>query len=235
MFEIIGLLFATALLFVVSSIIGAAYAAVAFLILWQRPKRRLRKVLVAATIPIISAAYLWLCTALLPGQTLFGDISQPLPNGYSLQALGKMPDFAYIVRGSSFSGRGVNLTELVGSLAVQGPLVIGRYSHPAGEFYPHPNENYFVFDTTTETVQNYASLDSLTARLGQPVKLVSTERFNSQESSYLKQQRSEHRSMFLPPLIASVAYTLFLVHLRFFARDRSSTLERRGTSENKLG
>ena len=215
MFEIIGLLVATALLFVLSGIVGAAYAAVALIILRQRPKHRLRKVLIGAIIPIFSAAYLWLCVALLPGETLFGDISQPLPNGYSLQALGKIPDFASIVKGSSLSDRSVNLTELVGSLAVTGPLVVGQYSHPAGSFDPHANEQYFVFNTSTETFKDYATLDLLTAKLGQPVKLVTTDQFKSQEPSYLRQQTSNRRTMFLPPLLASLAYLLFLLATRF--------------------
>jgi hypothetical protein len=50
----------------------------------------------AFAIPILSAAYLWMCIAMLPGKSLFGDISQPLPNGYVLTGLGKMPDFSYV-------------------------------------------------------------------------------------------------------------------------------------------
>lgn len=176
---------------------------------------------------MLSAGYLWLCVALLPGETLFNDISQSLPNGYSLEALGKMPDFAYIVRGSSLSDRSVNLTELVGSLAVQGPLVIGQYSHPAVSFYAHANENYFVLDTRTEKFQDYTNFDLLMAKQGHSIELVRTDCFKSQEPSYLKQQASNRRTMFLPPLLASGAYIIFLLRVRFRAPDRSSGLEGR--------
>lgn len=89
MFEMIGLLVGTAILFVLSVIAGGVYAGTAFLILWGRPKRRIALMLLAAAIPVCSTAYMWLCVAILPGESLFGDIDQPLPNGYTLQALGK--------------------------------------------------------------------------------------------------------------------------------------------------
>jgi hypothetical protein len=148
MFELIGLLFATGLLVGVASVLSLILVVVTRLLLRNREAPRKRLTLAAATIPIASAAYLWLCIAMLPGSSLFGDISQPLPNGYSVEALGKMPDFASITNSktpNSYSG----LTECIGKLAVYGPLVVGQYSHPCSSFYAKPAEPFFLFDTRT--------------------------------------------------------------------------------------
>ena len=96
MFELIGLLFATIFLFTIASILAAILAGITWLLVRNTSAPRKRLMFTAAMIPIASAAYLWLYMALLPGESLFGDISQPLPNGYVLEALGKMPDFASI-------------------------------------------------------------------------------------------------------------------------------------------
>jgi hypothetical protein len=127
MFELIGLLFATMLLFVLAAVLSG----ITWLLVRKTSAPRKRLIFAAASIPIISAAYFWLCIALLPGESLSGDISQPLPNGYLLEALGKMPDFASISNPkspNSYNG----LSECISQLAVYGPLVAGQYSHPFG-------------------------------------------------------------------------------------------------------
>jgi hypothetical protein len=96
MFEMIGLLIATGFLFALAALASAILAGLTWLYVRKRRAPRIRLMLAAAVIPIVSAAYFWLCIALLPDESLFGDIDQPLPNGYALKALGKMPDFASI-------------------------------------------------------------------------------------------------------------------------------------------
>lgn len=81
MFEIIGLAFATLLLFLAASVAGCVFAGLMWLIVRTRQDHRWKFVLFAGAIPIASAAYLWICIATLPGETLFGDISEKLPNG----------------------------------------------------------------------------------------------------------------------------------------------------------
>jgi hypothetical protein len=163
---------ATGLLLALSLGVGLVYAALAFRTLRSRPARRKRKVLLAASIPVLSAIYLWFCIALLPGETLFGDISQPLPNGFLLQGLGKMPDFASISKAGDLSGNGP--TECVGSLGVYGDFVVGHYSHPFGAFAPHADEGYFVLDTRNGTFHDYPALSVIEDYLGHDVHLVDT-------------------------------------------------------------
>src|ERR1700760_365929 len=128
MFELIGLLFAIGMLFALAAVASIVLAGLRGLSVRNRQTPRNRLILAAALIPLFSVAYLWLCIALLPGESLFGDISQPLPNGYTLEALRKMPAFASVSNAkspNSYNG----LTECVGKLAVCGPFVAGQYSH----------------------------------------------------------------------------------------------------------
>jgi hypothetical protein len=157
----------------------------------------------AAVIPVVSAAYLWLCVALLPGKSLFGDIAEPLPNGYTLKALGKMPDFASIDsprNPNSYNG----LSECIGKLAVYGPLVVGRYSHPFGSFSAKEDEPYFMFDTRDGRNVDVASLAELESDLGHCVQLVEVQFFRSREPAYLRQQRLDLAIEICPPVFAVV-------------------------------
>jgi hypothetical protein len=170
-------------------------------------------ILIAGAIPILSAPYLWLCVAILPGESLFGDISQPLQNGYSLEALGKMPDFATIKQGNSLTYP-IGQTECIGSLEVFGPLVAGRYSHPFGTFTPQPNEGYFILDTRSGQFTDFKTIEELETRLGHKVDLVSTTSFRSIEPSYKREQALNKAIMFAPPVTVTIAYFLWLSRRR---------------------
>src|SRR5579863_10213061 len=124
MFEIIGLLIGSLVMLTLAAAAGVVYAGITYAVLRERPKARLGLMLLGAAIPIVSAIYLWLCVAMLPGESVFGDISEPLPNGYHLQALGKMPDFATIETGDSFgSGDSIlRVPQAIGRIGVVGPL-----------------------------------------------------------------------------------------------------------------
>jgi hypothetical protein len=211
LFELIGLTFATLFLFLIAAAAGSFYAGIAWFLVRNRECRRLPLILFAAAIPIFSAAYFWLCVAMLPGESLFGDISQPLPNGYSLQALGKMPDFASINKGNSLSNETVALSECIGSLTVSGPFVAGRYSHPFGSFDPKPNEGYFVFDTRTGQFVDFRSLHELESKFGHSAHLVPTQFFRSREPAYKRQQMINKIVMFAPPTLATLGYILCLL------------------------
>lgn len=213
MFEMIGLLFATGLLFALATMAGLMLALFVWLLVRKRNLPRKSLMAVAFLIPIASAAHLWLCKALLPGQTLFGDISQPLPNGYFLQALGKMPDFASISHAPLPYNADTGLAEGIGTIAVDGPLAVGRYSHPFDSFDPLPNEPYFLFDTRTSRHSDFASRTALEQALGHPVHLEKVELFRSEEPSYILQQRRENFIMFGPPILVTALFCLVVATL----------------------
>jgi hypothetical protein len=211
MFELVGLLFATGLLFALAAVLSSVLAAFTWLSVRHRQASRRRLVLVAALVPILSAAYLWLCIALLPGESLFGDISQPLPNGYTLEALSKMPDFAFL-RAAKSPNRDIGLTECIGKLAVYGPLVAGQYSHPFGTFYPKSNEPFFIFDTRDGQHVDLPTISDLENSLGHSVQLTEVQLFRSQEPSYRTQQKVNRTIEFGPPTFALAMLIAFVLN-----------------------
>jgi hypothetical protein len=222
MFELIGLVFATGILFALATVLSFVLAGFTWLSVRNRQAPRKRLVLAAALIPILSAAYLWLCTALLPGKSLFGDISQPLPNGYTLEALGKMPDFASLTSAkspNSYNG----LTECIGKLAVYGPFVVGQYSHPFGTFDPKPNEPFFVFDTRNHQHVDLPTIAELENSLGHTVQLTEVQFFRSQEPAYRMQQKVNRTVEFGPPIFALVILMAFVLHSRLRTLPPSQT------------
>jgi len=200
MFELIGLMFATLLLFGLAVTIAAAFAAIT----WHLTRNGVghkRLTLLAASVPLASAAYLWICVAILPGESPFGDISQPLPNNYTLQALGKMPDYASIIRTSSPVSGDIGLSEWIGEVAVSGALVVGQYSHPFGGFNGNSVEPFFIFDTHNGQHIDLATLADVEAKLNHPVVLTEVQHFRSQEPAYRRQQNLNKLLMFSPPII----------------------------------
>ena len=85
------------LFFALSLIVGRLFGWVAWRILRSQERHRgLRKI--AASLPSVFAAYMLACAVVfsifVPGEAdriFFGDIFEPLPNGYTLKALAKMP------------------------------------------------------------------------------------------------------------------------------------------------
>jgi hypothetical protein len=214
MFELIGLLFATMFLFILAAITAAILAGTTWLLVRKSSMPRKRVVVIASLIPFASAAYFWVCIALLPDESLFGDISQPLPNGYTLKALGKMPDFASIDKTDSpLAGYNV-LSQCVGRLAVYGPLVVGQYSHPFGTFDVAANEPFFIFDTRNGQHTELPTLASLQAALGHSVSLTETQSFRSQEPAYRRQKSVNRAAMFGPPIIALGILTVYILRRR---------------------
>jgi hypothetical protein len=221
MFEMIGLLIATAIFFALAAIVAAILGGSTWLYVRKKEGPRVRLVMAAALIPLLSAAYMWLCVALLPGETLFGDISQPLPNGYMLTALGKMPDFASISNPqlpSSHNG----LSEYIGKLAVYGPLVVGQYSHPFGTFTAKSSEPFFIFDTVNRQTIDLPNLIDLQNKLGHPVVLTAVQFFRSQERSYRIQQNINRVIMFAPTIIALGILAAFVLRMRYRNQPRMS-------------
>ena len=215
MFEMIGLMFATAFLFVLASFASGLLVAVTWLLVRRADQGRVRLLILAAAIPIASAAYFWLCIALLPGESWFGDINEILPNGYVITALGKMPDFASIGN-PKYPYRNTGISQYVGRIAIDGSLVVGQYSHPLGEFTPNPGEPYFLFDTRASQTKEFQTQVDLEHELGHPVHLTPIETFRSKEPVAVRRRRLNTTIEIAPPILA----VCFLGSMIFRARAR---------------
>jgi hypothetical protein len=206
--EFIGLFIAGVLFFALSVVIGCVYGGVASLILGsQKDHRKFRWI--AACLPPVFAAYMIGCAILfavfIPGEgdrIFFGDLYERLPNGYTVTAMAKMPDYG-CVHDDPASALCVNGT--VGSLAVEGPFVFGAYSH---------KEGYFALDTRNGTNLDFAMIAELDRHAGHPVNLTDTFSFRSLDERRGLLQNIERSIWFGPPLICSVFYFAFLVKLR---------------------
>ncbi len=213
MFEIIGVFVSLLLLLAISAIIGVIYAAIAYLILRTRPQDRKKKIRRAASLPLRFAFYLLACVIVfnifVSGQPdpFFGDIAEPLPNGYVLKALGKMPQYATI---QSTTNPFKNITSRhISSLAVTGPFVLGAYSwrfDQAWDDSPDANHGYFVLDTRNANLSDFNTLRQLTQFVGHPVYLTKTALFRSQDSQFTRVRPLEILIAFGPPVIISVLF-----------------------------
>jgi hypothetical protein len=212
LFEIIGLLFAILLGFGLSCLIGGLYALLAwFLIRSKRPWPR-SSILIAAALPPVFAAYILLCTIIfsvfVPGQSgmLFGDNSEALPNGYSLEVMSELGNYAMIL--SKQAKDELIVHGHVQSIAVEGPQVFGAYSEPVG------SKRYFVLDTSARSVVDFDTLNELHHYVGHPIRLEETLRFQSREPSQLWQLRIERVILFGPPGVCSLLYFFYLLRNR---------------------
>ena len=221
MFEITGLIFATGLLFFLSGSVGLVLGLVAWFILRGQSGLKKLWVLPAVLLPIACAGYMVFCavifTFFVPGakDTLFGDFDEPLPNGYLLKGLAKMPDFAYIesIRASDPQPQ---LLGNVAALNVDGSIVFGRYSHEFGSFDAPVagGLNYFTFDTRTREVGNFASQLQLDQMAGHPLTLIEPQLFHSHEPAIIRMHRLENFVYLFPPISIIVLYFAFLLHFR---------------------
>lgn len=210
MIDLIGVGLETAILFVLSAVVSVVLAAGTWLSV--RKAQRLPRyglILVAILIPIATAVHLWLCAAFLPGESLFGNVSEPLPNGYQLEALGKMPDFASISKpGSSFNG----LTQYFDKLAVEGPFVVGQYSHPYDTSERQPDEPFFLFDTRDSKVTEFLTMKDLQLKLGHSVDFTEVQYFRSPVAA--TRLRVDRAIEFGPPILGFSLLVLAIVRTR---------------------
>jgi hypothetical protein len=206
--EFIGLFIAGILFFALSVVVGCVYGGVAWLILGSRKDHR-KFLWTAARLPPVFAAYMVACAVLfgvfVPGEgdrIFFGDLYERLPNGYTVTAMAKMPDYGCV---HDDSARALCVNGWVGSLAVDGPFVFGAYSHKAG---------YFALDTRNGRDLDFATIAELDRHAGHPVHLTDTFWFQSSNGRRGLLQTIERSIWFGPPLICSVFYFRFLVKLR---------------------
>jgi hypothetical protein len=220
MFEMIGLLFATVAFFGLSILFGILFGLAGWLLFLGR-RRPKRLILIAALMPPLSAAYMYACAIvfalLVPNQpdVFFGDISEPLPNGYVLTGLGKMPEFSYFDV-SSGNRQQPQLLGGVGRLELDGQVVFGAYGHLDSEPAPfdHSDHGYFAFDTRTGQVQNFDSLAKLNAYAEHPVHLVETQFFRSRDPARKRLIFIEDIISFGPPVLAVTLWFFLLLRTR---------------------
>lgn len=219
MFEDIGLLIGIILFFALSLIVGRLFGWVAWRILRSQERHRgLRKI--AGSLPPVFAVYMLACavafSVLVPGEAdrIFGDISEPLPNGYTLKALGKMPTYGMI------EDKSATFRDTVGgwveSLSVDGPFVFGAYSHGDDRLNagPERNQGYFALDTHSGVNLNFGTIAELNRYAGHSIRLTETFSFRSSDATRIHQLNVERWIWFGPPAVCTFLYVAFLLRLR---------------------
>lgn len=205
MIDFLGVAFGFFILLASSAVAGLVVAAVVAILFWSRWRRAIPLCIGAIVLAPLCVVWFYATVAFLPGESLFGDINERLPNGYHLSALGKMPDFATI---DPISTYGLGLPEGIASLQVQGNLVVGQYSHPLDTFTPKPVENYFLFDTRTGEHREFPNSSALQAQVSEPLRLVPAPEFRSPDPAS-RRQRGFNRAVTFGPMI--VGWTMYLL------------------------
>jgi hypothetical protein len=208
MFEMIGLLFGAIVFFTFSVVVGAVFGLLAWSLLRNRPRVWL-KALVAALVPPACAVYMAICLVAFPGASLFGDIDEPLPHGYIVKALGKMPDYGRIET-SEDGGLQTQLLAWVGSVDVEGDTVYGTYSHNFMDDGT-PSSCCFAFDTANGATKNFETREAMDAYAHKQLNPVELPYFESREHAHVRLMRMEHWILLTPPAITMLLLAGILV------------------------
>jgi len=181
--EIIGLLITAFLLMGVASLVGALCALAVYLLFRRTNRRSAKACLVVGFFPPAVMGYLLGClilSSMLSGflgtpDLAFGDIKERLPNGFTLEALGKMPEAGHIQK----TGESLVQVAWVGGVQIDGPYVLGKYDYT---YFPRSERevgrDFFIFDTRTATVRDFDSEAALAASAKINVHLTSTAYFH---------------------------------------------------------
>jgi hypothetical protein len=220
MFEMIGLLFGLSILCGIALAAGGAFAGIAWLLFWGRRRPKLL-VLAAGLIPISALAYVIFCAICMeifvPNQPdlFFGDFAEPVPNGYVLTGLGKMPEFSYFESTPPMNHQ-PPLLGGVRRLELDGEIVYGAYGHIETEPYDGENKDrgYFRFDTRSGQVKNFNTIEELNISAGRSVHLVESQLFRSPLPSRVILRRVENSIFVVPPLLVAFLYFCFLLRHR---------------------
>ena len=216
--EVIGHFIGFLILLAVSAGAGLVVALLTGFVFWSAWRRVMPLYIAAPFLGPLCVVWLYAMVIVLPHESLFGDIDEPLPNGYHLRALGKMPDFATIDPNSKY---GLGLPEGIGRLQVQEDFVVGQYSHPFDTFTPKPVEDYFLFDTKSGLHRDFPSAAALQSQLNEPLHLAPTDEFQSSDPAS-RRQRVFNRVMILGPIVGVwVLYFAAVLMLRFIPIKRS--------------
>lgn len=220
MFEMIGLLVGLTILSGLAVVAGVIFAGLASLLFYGRRRPKLL-ILFAGLIPISSLVYVILSAVCMeifvPNQPdlFFGDFAEPLPNGYILTGLGKMPEYSYF----DSTPPGMYQPVLLGGvrrLELEDQIVYGAYGHldnQPGDDNENKDRGYFIFDTRTGAVRNLKTIEELNSAAGHTVRLVESQMFRSQDSGRIRLRRVENVILFLPPgAITLCCFFLLLRH-----------------------
>lgn len=221
MFEMIGVLIGLAILGILALLLGVILVAVAWLVFWGRPRPKLM-IIFAGLLPISTLAYVISCAIcmeiVVPNQPdfFFGDFSEPVPNGYILTGLGKMPEFSYFESTLPM----MHQPPLLGGirrLELNGQIIYGAYGHLNDEasFGDGKDHGYFLFDTRTRAVTNFNTIEELNSVAGHPVHLVESQYYRSQLPARILLRKIENGIFFTPPSVAFLIYTFVLLKMRF--------------------
>ena len=219
--EIIGRLVMMFLLMGMATAVGVVCALVVYLLLRKANRTSARACIVAGLFPPTVMGYLLGCLVLssvLSGllgtpNLVFGDINEPLPNGFTLQALDKMPEAGHIQK----AGDSLLQVAWVGAVQIDGPYVLGKYDYT---YFPKTEQDtgrdFFMFDTRTGEIRNFASQTGLADSAKTDIHLTPTPYYHAPHSS--KQLISSVVFLFItvvPPLaVALLLAWKFRVFLR---------------------
>ena len=187
--EFIGDLIALALLCCLATGTAASSAFIAWLLTRNRGAEHRKFVFLGASLPPASlAAYIItfeIAFALLvpaAHESFPGDIDEPLPEGYTLKGIDKMPDYSFITWQEGIAPRTqAQVPSNIASVAVEGPLVFGSFrTRQSWDTLPLPS-GFFVFNTATSTTTLFSTKAELDAFAGHVVPLLETSRFSSRE------------------------------------------------------
>jgi hypothetical protein len=220
MIESIGMFVGLIAICLFLALLGILIAGAAWLLFWGRPRPKVLIFRTALT-PIASLGYLIFCAIcfaiLVPHQPdlFFGDFSEPLPNGYVLTGLAKMPEFAFFESTPPMAHQ-PPMRGGVRRLELDGQVVYGAYGHIDDESLSDPDHDhgYFVFDTRTGDVTNLNTVEQLNAAAGHPVHLVESQYFRSQEPGRILLRRIENYILFGPPIVVFLYFLYRLIRFR---------------------
>jgi hypothetical protein len=229
MFEFIGLIIGLFVLGAASIIAGGVLAAIGWLLFWGQRRPKLL-ILLAGAIPPVSLAYILSCAILfslfVPNQPdeFFGDFKEPLPNGYVLEGLGKMPEYSFF--DSTIPGRPQPpLLGGVKRLELDGEVVYGVYGPLNGESTVDSGDHgHFIFNTHDGSLRNMKTLQELNSAAGHAVRFVDSGNFRSREPSRVRLRWTETWIYATPPLVATLLCLILLVRERLSGANRTASV-----------
>jgi hypothetical protein len=219
--EIIGRLVMMFLLMGMASVVGAVCVLVVYLLLRRANRKSGRACIVAGLFPPAVMGYLLgylVLSSMLSGlvgtpDLIFGDINEPFRNGFTLQALDKMPEAGHIQK----TGDSLSQVAWVGAVQIDGPYVLGKYDYT---YFPKTEQDtgrdFFMFDTRTREIHNFASETGLAGSAKTNIHLTPTPDYHAPHSS--KQLISIALFLFIavvPPLVLAL---LLAWNFRVFLR-----------------
>lgn len=213
--EIIGRFIAFIIGCCLSVVFGIFFAGLALAYLWFRKRRNRSLILLAFLQPFLAFIYLcgsmFICQLVFPTQDdhIFGDIYEPLPNGYILKALSKMP-YAGLIENPT--DRTYRISIGVEKLAQNGEVIYGSHSPDQIDFQYHPDCQFgcFLFNTKTRQIQEFKLKGELEHAVGHDVQLVETENFRTQDKAYLLRQHLWD-VLYIGPPILSFIFVIILI------------------------